>query len=202
VPARRSLSSRSLIQQVGHLLQVAQQGVALRVHVGGLGQQLGVQPGAGERAAQLVADGQQQRALGFEHLVDVLAHGVDGGGQLAQFVGPCGWRAPGIGWLKSPAPKRARLRRWRPAAQQAAHVQPGQQREHQQRRERVADQAGRRSKACSLMPNSMRWPSAVCGAGGAGQSLPLPPSLRRAPGFRRDFSRIQSGRPWSGCEAS
>ena len=55
-------------------------------HLGRVGQQLGVQACARERAAQFVADGQQQGALGLQHLLDVVAHGVDGGGQFTQFV--------------------------------------------------------------------------------------------------------------------
>ena len=70
------------------LVEPAQQGVARGQHVGGFGQQLGVQAGAGQRAAQFVADGQQQRALGVEHAVQAGGHAVDALGQLAELVAP------------------------------------------------------------------------------------------------------------------
>lgn len=50
-------------------------------------QQFGVEARPGQGAAQFVADGQQQRALGFEHLVDVPPHGVQAGSQVTQLAG-------------------------------------------------------------------------------------------------------------------
>ena len=86
VRAGQAFAFQQVGHQVAHLPQVAQQRRTAGLHLGGFGQQLGVEAGAGERAAQFVADGQQQRALGFQHLVNVAAHGVDGGGQFAEFV--------------------------------------------------------------------------------------------------------------------
>ena len=126
--------------QSGHLLQVAQQRVTLREDLGCLGQQLGVEAGAGQRAAQFVADGQQQRTLGIEHLADVLPHGVDGAGELAELIGPGG--APHRDRLAEVAgaepPRACADGVQRP--QQVAQVQEGQQGEHQQGRQGVADQ--------------------------------------------------------------
>jgi hypothetical protein len=139
------VARRSLLQQVrdetGHFLQVAQQGFALRVHLRAFGQQLGVEPRTCERAAQLVADGEQQRALGVKHLLDVLAHGVDGGGKFAQFVGAV-QAALGNGLAEvSRTEAASAFADGVQRLEQTAHVEPGQQREHEQRGERVADQA-------------------------------------------------------------
>ena len=38
-----------------------------------------------------MADGQEQAALGVQHLLDVGGHGVDGGGQFTQFIRALGF---------------------------------------------------------------------------------------------------------------
>jgi hypothetical protein len=143
VRAGQALALQQVGDQVAHVAQVAQQGVARGLHIGGFGQQLGVQAGAGQRAAQLVADGQQQGALGVEHLADVATHGVDGGSQLAQFVGP-GRVAHGDRLRKvARAEAQGACADVVQRAQQAAHAQVGQPGEQQQHGQRgPADHAG------------------------------------------------------------
>ena len=80
----QALALQQVADQVAHLAQVAQQ----RQPLGAFGQQLGMQPGAGQRRAQFVTDRQQQAALVFQHVLQAGRHGVDLGRQLAQFVGP------------------------------------------------------------------------------------------------------------------
>ena len=128
------------LQQVGddarHLAQVAQQRLARRLGLGGVGQQLGVEARARQRTAQFVAQGQQQGALGLQHLVDVFTHGVDGGGQLPQLVGlVCVAHGDGLverAGAKALGASADVVQR----AQQAPHVEVGQRREQQQHAQR------------------------------------------------------------------
>ena len=119
--------------QRGHLLQVALQGLARRAVLVGLGQQGQVQPRPGQRAAQLVADGQQQPALGLEHLFDVRRHRVDRLGELVEFIGPRGVTHRDRR-VESPTPEAThpgadRVQR----TQQPANRDVGAQRDEQQR---------------------------------------------------------------------
>ena len=84
VAGGQALAFDEVGDQVTHLGQVVQQRGALIA----FGQQLGVQPRAGERAAQFMADGQQQQALGLEHAVQALGHVVDARGEVAELVAP------------------------------------------------------------------------------------------------------------------
>ena len=130
----QALAFQQILHQGRHLPQVTQQGLPLRSHLGiVLGQQLGVQARAGQRAAHLVADGQQQAALGIQHLPDVLAHGVERRGQLAQFAVPPGpdSRNGVIEVALAEAASASADGIQRP--ERAAHVPPGQQRQQQQR---------------------------------------------------------------------
>ena len=130
----QALAFQQILHQGRHLPQVTQQGLTLRSHLGiVLGQQLGVQARAGQRAAHLVTDGQQQAALGVQHLPDIRAHGVERRGQLAQLPVPPG---PGSrnGVVKAALAEAAGTGAdgiQRP--ERAAHVPPGQQRQQQQR---------------------------------------------------------------------
>ena len=170
VAGGEALAFKQVGDQAGHLLQVAQQRVALRRDLGGLGQQFGVEAGAGQRAAQLVADGQQQRALGIEHLADVLSHGVDGAGELAELIGPGGapYRDRLAEVTQAEAPRAcADGIQW---PQKVAQVQEGQQREHQQGHQGVADQMGLALEG--LFVDADADPVAVGGAARQ-QALPL-----------------------------
>jgi putative uncharacterized protein (fragment) len=80
-----------------------------------------------------VADGQQQAALGIQHLPDVLAHGVERRGQLTQLPVPSG---PGsrngvVEMALAEAASAGTDGIQRP--ERVAHVPPGQQRQQQQR---------------------------------------------------------------------
>ena len=74
------------LQQVGdqplHLPDVAEQIV---LHLAVL-EELQGHLGAGERRAQFVADGEQQLLLRLEHVLDVVRHAIDVGGQVAEIV--------------------------------------------------------------------------------------------------------------------
>ncbi|EFI64012.1 hypothetical protein BCSJ1_26273, partial [Bacillus cereus SJ1] len=104
-------------------------------------QQFGVEARACERAAQLVAHGQQQRALGIQHLVNVLAHGVDGARQLAKLIGPVPMahrnRLAKIPIAETPRAAPDVIQR----TQQVAHVHKGQRREQEQDCERAPGDA-------------------------------------------------------------
>ena len=82
VAGGQALAFQQVADQVAHRAQVAQQRVARRAGR----HQLGIEPCARQRRAQLVAHRQQQAALGFEPVADLLRHGVDLAGQLAQLV--------------------------------------------------------------------------------------------------------------------
>ncbi|MNV02865.1 hypothetical protein D3C71_931050 [compost metagenome] len=84
--AREAFAFEQVADQVAHLVEVAQQRLALGLAFGRGGQQLGVEPGPRERRAQLVAQRQQQAALGIEHGLDVAGHGVDALREVAQVV--------------------------------------------------------------------------------------------------------------------
>ena len=77
VPPTQPLAFQQVGHQIGHLLQVAQQGLAPRSRIAVLGQQFRIQARTRDRAAQLMADGQQQGALGLQHLVDAGGHRID-----------------------------------------------------------------------------------------------------------------------------
>jgi hypothetical protein len=83
VPSGQAFALQQAADQIAHFRQVAHQGLAL----GAVVQQLGVDAGACQRAAQLVADGQQQGAFGVQHAAQVGRHAVDAFGQSAEFVG-------------------------------------------------------------------------------------------------------------------
>ena len=122
--------------QVAHRAQVAQQRVALRARR----HQLGIQPRARQRRAQLVAHRQQQAATRFEHGVQVARHGVDLRGQLAQFVLP----PHGDGRVKAPLAKTQGTGAdvvQRP--EQVAHIGVGRGRQQQQRGQRHPADAAR-----------------------------------------------------------
>ena len=130
----QALAFQQVLHQGRHLPQVTQQGLTLRLYLGIiLGQQLGVQARAGQRAAHLVTDGQQQAALGVQHLPDILAHGIERRGQLAQLPVPPG---PGsrngiveVALAETTSASADGIQR----PERAAHVPPGQQRQQQQR---------------------------------------------------------------------
>ena len=130
----QALAFQQILHQGRHLPQVTQQGLTLRAYLRVvLGQQFGVQACAGQWAAHLMTDGQQQAALGIQHLPDVFAHGVERRGQLAQLPVPPG---PGSrnGVVKAALAEAAGTGAdgiQRP--ERAAHVPPGQQRQQQQR---------------------------------------------------------------------
>jgi hypothetical protein len=138
---RKPLALEQIRDQPTHLAEVVQQRVALWRCPRRLGQQLGVQARAGERAAQLVADRQQQPALGIEHAADVLPHRVERARDLAELVG-----AAGIGH-RDRAVELARAEALRAGAdriertQLPPHVQVGQQGQHQQDAERGDEHA-------------------------------------------------------------
>ena len=71
--AGQALALEQIGDQLAHLAQIAQQ----RLARGAVLDQLGMQARAGQRRAQLMADRQQQRALGLEHAVQRGGHGVD-----------------------------------------------------------------------------------------------------------------------------
>jgi hypothetical protein len=86
VRAREPFALEQVADQVAHLVEVAQQRLALGPALGRGRQQLGIEPRARERRAQLVAQRQQQPALGIEHGLDVVGHGVDVLGEIADVV--------------------------------------------------------------------------------------------------------------------
>ena len=79
VAGGHALAFEQAVDQVAHLRQVLKQRIALRAVV----HQFGVQPGAGQGAAQFMADGQQQPALGLQHALQRAGHGVDALRQVA-----------------------------------------------------------------------------------------------------------------------
>ena len=108
VPAGQAFAFQQIGDQVAHLRQVAQQ----RVAVLALGHQLGIHACARERAAQLVADRQQQRTLRVEHALQAARHLVDALGQLAELVAPRGCNGlPEIARASCAATRAASFRR-------------------------------------------------------------------------------------------
>ncbi len=136
-PIGQPLAFQQVGDQVAHLRQIAQQ----RVAVLALGHQLGIHARARERAAQLVADRQQQRALRIEHALQAARHLVDALGQLAELVAPCGGdRLPEIARAETRDAGADRIER----LQQLADVEVREQRQRQQR--------GQRDQADALWP--------------------------------------------------
>jgi hypothetical protein len=107
--------------QVAHLAQVAQQGVAL----GAVVQQFGVQARAGQRAAQFVADGQQQARLASSMPLQAGGHAL-----MRAASAPSSSSGTAIGWRSRPGRSASRRRRCPAAA--AAGAAPGVGRRRQQ----------------------------------------------------------------------
>ena len=82
MPLRQPFALEQVGDQVTHVLQIAQQGLACRAP----GHQFGVESRPRQGRAQFMADREQQFALGIEHGADVLRHGIDLGCQLTQLV--------------------------------------------------------------------------------------------------------------------
>ena len=147
--SRQAFAFQQVGHQIAHQRQVAQQGFAAGLQLFGFGQQFGVQAGAGERAAQFMADGQQQAAFGVQHLLDVGGHGVDGAGQLAQLIGMVrmrhGNRLGKVPRAKAQCAGTDVVQR----AQQATHAAVGQRGKQQQQRQR-----GPADKARPVIPGS------------------------------------------------
>ena len=140
VAAGQALAFQQVGDQVAHLRQVAQQRGARGRGVGVLGQQFGVEPSSRQRRAQLVADGQQQVALGVQHLVDVGGHAVHAVRQVAQLVGMGALPHPDRR-LELPGAKAAHaLADVADRPQHAVHHAVGQRRQRQQRRQREPDE--------------------------------------------------------------
>jgi hypothetical protein len=108
-PCGQAFAFKQAADQFAHLAQVAQQGAAL----GAVVQQFGVDTGAGQRAAQFVAHGQQQGALGVQHaaaswLAMVLMRSARSPSSS--------WRSHGMGLKNRPGQRPARRRRCPAAA--------------------------------------------------------------------------------------